>query len=269
MENEKYSSSRLDLPNAVILSVLTGKTEEIEGIVKTIEGGALFGVPDQEKWWGVLNHSLLVRRVAIGLTDLLNNAREKDDNWQQIDRVLAGNAGLLEDFAKRYEKQEETGVTDHTKAGLLILQNEQIQFPGKEKIMRVLITHLYGMNGYNEAPHDWMEKVLILADHYATGEIVSLEERFADFKKRQSAGSTMPTEDEEFWRIHDYCYQIEKELMDEVGLREEDLIDYLKNLVLSKEELKLRTILRRPPEAAPKTLRAVSRLQQMQKIKVK
>lgn len=255
----------LNLPHHTVLSLLSGRVEEIEGQLKAVEGGALFGVADQEKWWGVINHSLLVRRVAMGMAELANQVRSDDPTWQKIDVELVGNAGLLEDFAKRYEKETLSDKPiDHAQAGLRILKNESIQFPGKDEVKRLLVTHLYGMTGYNQAPTDWEGKIIILADHYATGEVVSLEERFADFKKRQKDEKTMSTEDSEFWRIHDYCFRIQREFADAVSMSEEQLVAYLKNLPESAEETKLREILRRSPEKAPRTLQAIARLQQRQ-----
>ncbi|MBU2052409.1 hypothetical protein KKH13_04365, partial [Patescibacteria group bacterium] len=253
----------LNLPHHVVLSLLSGKVEEIEGHLKAVEGGALFGVIDQEKWWGVINHSLLVRRVAMGMANLANQVHKGDQSWCNINVDLVGNGGLLEDFAKRYEK-EYPGM-DHVQAGVRILDDESINFPNKDRIKKMLVTHLYGMDGYNDEPANWEEKIIVLADHYATGEVVSLEERFADFKSRQVHGQTMSTEETEFWRIHDYCYAAQKEFMDTVGMIDESqLIAFLKNLPATAEEIKLREILRRQPEKAPRIVLAVERLQRIQ-----
>lgn len=264
MERQPVIKTRLNLPDHVVLSLLSGKVEEIEGHLKAVEGGALFGVPDQEKWWGVINHSLLVRRVAMGMVNLANQKHQDDPNWQRIDVELVGNAGLLEDFAKRYEKESPAGTTDHAKAGLKILEDEYIQFSGKDEVKRLLVTHLYGMTGYDQKPEGWEGKIIILADHYATRDIVSLEERFADFNRRQAIGETMPTQDDESKRVQEYCYQAQAEFLAEVGMTEEEWITYLKILPETPEESKLREILRRPSEKVPKTLQAVERLQRMQ-----
>lgn len=258
--------SPLILPEAAVLSLLSGKTENFEGKTRAIDGGALFGVEDQDHWWGVINHSLLVRRVAVGIGGLLNDHHARDPAWSVLNTALLGNAGMLEDFAKRYEKESPPGTTDHVKEGLRILKDADI--PDKEKIERILVTHLYGMNGYTEdlvKPSDWTEKILVLADHYATGQIVSLDERFADFKRRHATGGTMPTEEEEFQRISDYCYMLQDELIRDLDLANEDaLVDKLKSLPETYEESKLRSILRRPPEKATWTLEAVDRMQKLQ-----
>lgn len=254
----------LRLPDVRVLSVMGGTVEKHNNEYYAVEGGALWGVPDHRKKniWGVINHSLLVRRVAITIATKLNEKHNADIDWIPLDTELVGNAALLEDFAKRYEKQQPAGITDHVQEAIRIFNN--VDLPQKEVISKILRIHLYGMNNYNDEPTNWTEKVLVLADHYCTHRIVSIDQRNKDFEKRHAESKTMPTSQIEHERVKESRSRYQNELLVELEIDEKTFVKHLKKLEPDYVEKKLRKIFQRAYKKVPMTIEAVKRLENWQ-----
>jgi hypothetical protein len=182
------------LPSAEVLELLSGEVEAYqtsEGILyrpslgsgnERANGGCLLYVPDSkpgnltEGFFGILNHSLLVRRVAIFLAEELNAHL----GYEAADVKLICDASLFEDFAKRYEKQHPEWSYDHGIWAVAILKDSP-QIDRRNEIIQLIEAHMYGCGDHLKyPPKSWNEIIVYLSDNHANQEIVTIKERVAE-----------------------------------------------------------------------------------------
>ena len=135
----------------------------------------------------VIEHCKIVCKVAEEITDKLI------ENGIKVNKKLVTAAALLHDIER--EK------VDHIKEGITLIKN--LGFPEVAEVMRK--HSLHGIEDENRQPKTIEEKIVFYADKRVKGnEIVSIEERFEDLKKRYNLDFTKELE---------FTKKIEEELM--------------------------------------------------------
>jgi len=125
----------------------------------------------------VVEHCKIVCKVAEEITDKLI------ENGIKVNKKLVTAAALLHDIER--EK------VDHIKEGITLIKN--LGFPEVAEVMRK--HSLHGIEDENRQPKTIEEKIVFYADKRVKGnEIVSIEERFEDLRKRYNLDFTKELE---------------------------------------------------------------------------
>lgn len=209
---------KIPFPSSKSLETMRGEVSEEKEIVlgsgekkfvRLVEkGGGLIGVPDKKEWAGVLNHSLLVRRVATYLAQELKAAGE------DVDLGVVGEAALLHDIGRR---KEEEGAGPHPQEGAKILKKARFS----DKISEIV-----------EAPHfpgrkdeldNWEKKIVFYADLRAGQNIISLDDRLKDITERWIPDKKITQE--EMDRTKKIAQDIEQEIFSKLDIKADDILD--------------------------------------------
>ncbi len=156
-------------------------------------------------------HVELVGQVAVFLARKLSNALQVPINEKLI---LAG--ALLHDIDKNIPKLPGEA---HPDAGVRILREE-----GMDEVAKLVKTHpLHAVLDPDIAPKTWEEKVLFLADKMVKLDIITVDKRFALWRKEQ-----MPEETQHVLEAaYPHVKKLEKEIFDRIGIRPEQVREIL------------------------------------------
>lgn len=202
--------------------------------VRLVEkGGGLLGVKDKEEWAGILNHSLLVRRIATHLGQELKAA------GQDVNLETISEASLLHDVGRRSEDEEEQyrewqgPVEDHTRKGARMLKEAGFS----PEITDTIASHHFPTRMKDV---DTLEKKLLFyADRRVSQDIVSLEKRVNNDSERWVAEGMIGQED--MVKSCELASQVEREIFAQLDIEPEDL----QNLPMPKIEKYLRSWIER------------------------
>ena len=154
-------------------------------------------IPSKEECLSILNKNKTPSNVIEHCKAVCKVAEEIADNLIKkgisVKKDLVVASALLHDVER--EKK------DHIAAGAKLIKS--IGFP---EVAEVISKHsLYKIENPAQQPHTYEEKIIFYADKRAKGsKIVSLEERFADLKKRY---------DIDLKKEFEFAKKIEKELL--------------------------------------------------------
>ncbi len=216
---------------------VSGEKEVILGsgekkFVRLVEkGGGLIGVPDKKEWAEILNHSLIVTRVANYL------ARELKQAGEDIDLKLVNESALLHDVGKRYEqqakhKEDSDTVGSHAQEGARVLKDENFS----EEIVDIVKAHYFPQR--KEEMDTWEKKIVFYADSRVGQSTVLLDERLEDIEKRWVPNKiTQETMD----KTKKIAQDIEQEIFSKLEIKPNEI----SNLPAPRVERYLRTIVER------------------------
>lgn len=248
------------LPHPEIIKAMSGSVAKVSrGKYQVSEDAAVWGVKDAQKEWGIINHSLLVRRIYIATATQLNYIHRDDPLWNKIDIQAGSNTTISEDAGKRLEREWPQYELDHAEWMIRIIKQTKMQDTDISKVARLMRVHLYGLNNYiGFEPKNWGEKLMLIADHHASQEIESLEDRHAGMWERRSTngGNGIPMTDEELNFIIDYVNAAERELLTHhFKISSDVFVQSLKNLPETSDEKLLREILSALPSDRDEVLK--------------
>jgi HD superfamily phosphodiesterase len=182
----------------------------------------------------IRNHSEKVCRVAKLIGDKYKEKGYQIDLENLISAALLHDLFRIADISEKdYEKlranaEQYDQVTwdsirnrykgkSHSQAAYEFLTNK-----GEDKIALMVKKHYFAaLNSENDKPVTLEEKILNYADkRVAHGKIVSLPERFSEGQKRHNPEKNNMKEIE---KLYDAYYALEKELLDPIGLKPEDI----------------------------------------------
>lgn len=212
-------------------------------------GGCLWGCEDSdptsltEGWYGILNHTLLVRRVALFLGEQLNEKL----GYEAADLELLSLATFFEDFAKRYEKQHTQLNYDHGIWAAAILADSP-QIPRRNEIIELVETHMYIYNEHLRHPQrSWNEIIVYLSDTHAHQQIVSIEDRIHEVTIRNAGNQAALDMNHSGMHI---ALELEEEYFKALGLntqpQKKAFIEKLVSLPEREDEKILRTLFATP-----------------------
>lgn len=174
-------------------------------------------------------HCFQVARIGEHLANKLSEAGE------DVDSDLVWIAGMIHDFVRVVDFKElpedlgtdedqevwkslrqQYGGRHHAEVGAEIL-NEM----GEEELSRIIRQHKYGSMLTEDSPSSWEAKLVYYADkRVAHDQIVSLEERLSEGRKRYRPDTPLNEEDK---KRHDAIEALEKEIFDKIDIEPSDL----------------------------------------------
>ncbi len=231
---------RIPFPSSKGLEAMKGKVSEEQEIVlgsgekkfiRLVEqGGGLIGVPDKKEWAGILNHALLVRRLATCL------AQELKASGEDINLEIVSEAALLHDIGRRQEderiwyKKEPGAVGSHAREGAKILEEVDLS----KEISETVKAHYFPQQPLD----NWEKKLVFYADSRAGQSIEPLNERLEDIEKRWVPKKISQEEMNQTKKI---AQDIEQEIFSKLDIGPDDVLD----LSVPRVERYLRTIIER------------------------
>lgn len=233
---------KIPFPSSGGLEIMRGKVSEEKEIVlgegekkfvRLVEqGGGLLGVPDKKEWAGILNHSLIVRRVATYL------ARELKAAGENVNLEVVGEGALLHDIGRRQEderiwyKKEPGAAGSHAQEGVKILKGAGFS----KEISDIAETHSFPQK---EELDSWEKKLVFYADTRVAQSIISLSDRFKDAEKRWVLNGKVTREKMD--KRKKIAQDIEQEIFSKLEVKPDGIL----NLPMSRVERYLRTIIER------------------------
>ena len=177
-----------------LLAALGGVRKETAAGLQLIEGGEFVwgveGVGDREIGKGVFKHVLLVSRVAYTLAKELKEKGPRQ--YRDLDLGSVVEIALLHDVVKLYAQQRED-LSDEQKAAAGIRRDLKETDPETEEVGASWLKDLGFPKLVTEGIKDHFPqqvidnpywKIGLVADYLASQEVMSLEERLTDVKKR-------------------------------------------------------------------------------------
>jgi len=182
------------------------------------------GFSEKKERAEVLNHSLIVRRVATHL------ARELKAAGEDIDLRIVSEAALLHDVGKQKEGKKDVS---HPKEGVRILKDAGFS---KEIIEIVGIPHFPQKK---EELDNWEKRIVFYADLRVGQNIVSLDDRLKDIAKRWIPEKKITQK--EMDKAKEIAKDVEQEIFSKLDIEPDDILD----LSMPRAERYLRAIAER------------------------
>lgn len=218
--NKPEENKRYPLPSCRSIKLLGGEISELQEVMtdqgaKMVhlikKGGGLIQVEDKKEWAGVLNHTLLVYRVATYLARLLIQRGEN------IDLNIISDIALDHDVAKRQEDEHRFYNLGKCKGHAELGANMMRKANFSESAIRAVEVHFLPTP---EELDTWENKILFYADFRASAKIIPLKERLERFHNKYVDSGLMT---EEYYQRAEYAYEIEKEIFAILDIQPDDL----------------------------------------------
>ncbi len=199
-----------------------GKKVTVRTVLEGVGMAGLKDRDDNKEWSGIFNHIITTARVATYLSQKLARSGVNVDPQLVLDAVLVSHAGRRQwdeacwypDIASDADQKQETG---NQSLSVSILKDADIP----EKIVDVVKAHDIPKYPLDKVDA-WEKKVALYADFRVAQNLMSLSQRFEDFKKLVADGRWS---EEQRKQIEIWGYGIEREIFSKLSIRPEDLTD--------------------------------------------